>query len=82
MPYPIVLSHFNDWRYAVNASISVLVRFRFGMIEPGFTAGGFASQRRRLPSVLVNIPPASDVRLPTCVKFGPVLPLAAVPSIV
>ena len=58
-------NHFSDWRYATNASISVVVKFRFGMTEPGLTAGGLANQRRRLPSVLVNVPPAIDVRLAT-----------------
>ena len=82
LPYPIVLSYFNVCKYAVSASMSDWLRFKFGMTESGFTAGGFVSQRLRLPSVLVNMPPAMDVRLATCVKFGPTLPCAAVPLIV
>jgi len=44
------------------------------MSEPGFSAGASAIQLARCAESLGKSPLASVVRLPTCVRFGPMTP--------
>src|SRR5439155_20866524 len=44
------------------------------MTEPGLSAGASAIQLARCAESLGNSPEAIVVRLPTCVRFGPMIP--------
>src|SRR5947199_1194518 len=54
--------------------ISVSERLRLGMTEPGFSAGGSRSQRRRFWSFMSNRQPAKQSRLCRWVRLGPTAP--------
>ena len=48
----------------------------FGMSAPGLMAGGSRSQLARFPGTFLNVAPANVVRLPKCVRSGPIVPAA------
>jgi hypothetical protein len=63
----------------VIASSSRLLRFIFGISDPGFIESGSSIHWRRFCGVFLIVPEAMVSRLARCVRSGPNLPLAEVP---
>src|SRR6266849_9273737 len=70
------VAHFRLWRYATNAAMSASVSGGCirGIRDPGFKSAASAIHRASWAESFGNIPPAIVVRLPTCVRLGPITP--------